>query len=54
MMTGHKVHHYFQTKLKDEMDRCRMKKSYLTLLFTDVDNFKKFNDTHGHQAGDQV
>ncbi|MBE8387976.1 sensor domain-containing diguanylate cyclase [Leptospira interrogans serovar Pomona] len=54
MMTGLKVHHYFQTKLKEEMDRCRKKKSYLTLLFTDVDNFKKFNDTHGHQTGDQV
>jgi len=54
MMTGLKVHHYFQTKLKEEMDRCRKKSSLLTLLFTDIDKFKVFNDTYGHQAGDIV
>jgi diguanylate cyclase len=26
----------------------------LSLLFTDIDNFKDFNDRHGHQIGDQV
>lgn len=54
MMTGLKIHHYFQTKLKEEMERCRKKGSKLSLLFTDVDKFKVFNDTYGHQAGDVV
>jgi diguanylate cyclase (GGDEF)-like protein len=54
MMTGLKVHHYFQTKLKEEMERARKKGTNLALLFTDVDKFKVFNDTYGHQAGDVV
>ncbi len=54
MMTQLKVHYYFQTKLREEMDRCRKKGTKLALLFTDVDKFKVFNDTYGHQAGDIV
>jgi diguanylate cyclase (GGDEF)-like protein len=54
MMTQLKVHHYFQSKLREEMEKCRKKGTKLSLLFTDVDKFKVFNDTYGHQAGDAV
>ena len=36
--------------LAESMDR----KTPLTLLMIDIDHFKAFNDTHGHQVGDQV
>ncbi len=53
-MTGLKNHAYFQSKLREERDKAKKRNSTLAILFTDVDHFKKFNDTHGHQAGDLV
>ena len=44
--------------LEDELSRCaaraRREKNWLSLVALDVDHFKKFNDTHGHAAGDAV
>ncbi len=44
--------------LDDEMIRrlaeWQRRKSTFSLVMIDVDHFKKFNDKHGHQAGDQV
>ena len=53
-MTGLKNHAYFQSALRQECDKARKRHSNLAILFTDVDHFKSFNDTHGHQAGDNV
>lgn len=44
----------FDARLNLELERAARDGSTLGLLMIDVDFFKKFNDTHGHQAGDRV
>ncbi|MCP4024053.1 MAG: diguanylate cyclase, partial [Desulfobacteraceae bacterium] len=45
---------YFFTRLKEEIERAQRFDLSLSLLFMDIDFFKKVNDTHGHLAGDHV
>ena len=47
-------HRYFQDTLKQQMDIARRYNQNLSLIICDIDFFKKFNDTYGHQVGDAV
>ena len=44
----------FETSLAHELSRAVRHGDPLTLVMIDVDNFKKFNDTHGHRSGDEA
>lgn len=44
----------FDKRLAEEVAHARKEGCTLSLILMDVDHFKKFNDTYGHQAGDQV
>jgi len=53
-LTGLWNHGYFQYLLEEEIKKSSLAKSYFTLFMIDIDNFKAFNDTYGHQAGDSI
>ena len=53
-LTGLFNHRYFIAAFELELARCRRHDRVLSLIFADVDFFKKYNDTQGHQAGDAL
>jgi diguanylate cyclase (GGDEF)-like protein len=53
-LTGLANHRHFQETLAIETERMRRFRRSLALVLLDVDHFKAFNDTHGHQQGDEV
>jgi diguanylate cyclase (GGDEF)-like protein len=53
-LTGLYNHRHFRDQLALEVDRAARLNSVFSLIFCDVDHFKKYNDTHGHLAGDSI
>jgi diguanylate cyclase (GGDEF)-like protein len=53
-LTGLVNHRTFQERMSDLLSRAERQGGRLALLLTDIDHFKKVNDTHGHPVGDQV
>ncbi len=53
-MTGLYNSRYFEQAYFDCMAEATATQKPITLAISDIDHFKKFNDTHGHAAGDEV
>ena len=53
-LTGLYNHRFFYDRLNAEVARARRYSLQLSVLMLDLDDFKRFNDTFGHQAGDRA
>ena len=53
-LTGLRNRRYFDEIITREFQRAIREQETLSILMLDIDFFKKVNDVHGHQAGDEV
>jgi diguanylate cyclase (GGDEF)-like protein len=53
-LTGLYNRHFLMQRIKEEIKKAWRFKQSLSLIFIDLDFFKKVNDNYGHQMGDQL
>lgn len=53
-LTGVANHRHFREQLRAMLDVCTRVHQPMSLVAVDVDHFKRYNDTYGHAAGDEV
>jgi len=53
-LTGLNNRRSFDEQLRQGVEDSKANRTPLSLLMLDIDHFKSFNDTHGHQLGDEV
>ena len=53
-LTGLNNRRFFNTNFAALMDQAARRGRPLSLMILDIDHFKQVNDTHGHDAGDQI
>ena len=51
-LTGLANRRLFDKAIKKEFKRAKREENNISLIMADIDNFKDYNDTYGHQAGD--
>jgi len=54
LVTSVYSHRHLQDRIRQETARASRSRSPLSVLMVDLDDFKRINDEHGHQAGDRV
>lgn len=53
-LTGLFNRRYLEASLPRELARAERRGSHVALLMLDLDHFKRYNDSHGHDAGDAL